>query len=196
MSRFGFSAKDRRTAVLGVVTLGSLIGVSRGLPALREWERMRVAEASELSASASSTRVRAQMLGIMRESLAARRERLAAGDSVMLSGTSPAAVAADLASSLDEMATAARVKIASMQLRADSATAGALARVAVRVSGTSDVTGLAAFLRAVETDAAPLAVREITVSQSDPAAPTSKVEALHVDILVETLARIRAPHIR
>jgi type II secretion system (T2SS) protein M len=192
MIRLGFSAKDRRTAVFGVVVVGSLIGFSRGLPALREWERARVSETSELSAKASSVRANVHMLGVMRDSLAARKQRLATMDSSMLSGTSAAAAAANLASSLDEIATSSHVKVTSMQLRADSAGAGALTKVTVRVSGTTDVAGLAAFLRTVEANDALLVVRELTVSQSEPAAPSSKPEALHVDIVVEALARILA----
>jgi hypothetical protein len=130
------------------------------------------------------------MLPAMRDSLRVRRERLAAIDSVVLNGSSTSAVVADLASSLDEIATDARLKVASMQLRADSAAPGSIARIAVRVSGTTDVTGLAAFLRAVETGDTPLVVRELSVSQSEPAAPESKAEALRVDVLVEAIARI------
>ena len=192
MTRLGFSARDRRTALFGIVAVGALIGFSRGLPALREWERARVSEASDLAAKASLARAHAHMLGVMRDSLAARKERLATVDSAMLSGTSAAAVAADLAATLDQIATSSHVKVTSMQLRADSAAPGALTRVAVRVSGTTDVAGLAAFLRAVEANDALLVVRELTVSQSEPAAPASKPEALHVDVVVEALARILA----
>jgi len=192
MIQLGLSAKDRRTAVVGAVVVGSLIGFSRGLPALREWEKTRVADAEELTAKASSARANVRMLRTMRDSLSARKQRLAAMASVMLSGTSAAAAAADLASSLDEIATSSRVKIISMQLRADSAATGALTKIAVRVSGTTDVTGLAAFLRAVEANDSPFVVRELTVSQSDPAAPASKPEALHIDAVVEALARILA----
>lgn len=192
MIQLGFSAKDRRTAVFGIVVVGSMIGLSRGLPAIREWERAHVADAADLAAKASSARANVRMLRMMRDSLTARRKRLVSMDSAMLSGTSAAAAAADLASALDEIAASSRVKIISMQLRADSAAAGALTKVAVRVSGTGDVTGLAAFLRDVEANDAPLAIRELTVSQSDPAAPPSKPEALHVDVVVEALARILA----
>jgi Type II secretion system (T2SS), protein M subtype b len=192
MIHLGLSAKDRRTAVFGVVVVGSLIGFSRGLPALAEWERVRVAGASDLVAKASAARASVRMLGTLRDSLRARQQQLAAMDSSMLTGTSAAAAAADLASSVDQIATASRLKVASMQLRADSAVTGALATVAVRVSGTTDVAGLAAFLRTVEANDAPLVVRELTVSQSEPAAPQSKPEALHVDVVVEGIARILA----
>lgn len=190
MNGLGLSARDRRTAILGASAVGSLIAVSRGLPALAEWERVRVAASGDVVARVSSARANARMLSVLKDSLHARRDRLAAIDSAMLTGTSSAAAVATLASSLDEMAMRARVRVTAMQLRADSATAGSIARVAVRVTGTTDVAGLAAFLRAVEGSDAPLAVRELTVSQPEPAAPDSQPEALRIEVLVEGIARV------
>jgi type II secretion system (T2SS) protein M len=192
MIRLGFSAKDRRTATVGIVTVGLLIGISKGLPALAEWENARVAQAADATARASAARANVRMLSILRDSLRSRKERLAAIDSALLSGTSAAAAAAELATLLDQMATRARLKVTAMQLRADSAPAGSLARVAVRVTAMSDVTGLAAFLRAAESSDTPLAIRELLVSQPEPAAPQSKPEALRIDVLVEGIARIGA----
>ena len=192
MIRLGFSAKDRKTAIFGIVTVGSLIGLSKGLPALTEWERVRVAEATDAMARASSARANVRMLSALRDSLRSRRQQLAAIDSTLLSGTSSAAAAADLAASLDEMATHARLRVSAMQLRADSAPVGAITRVAVRVTATSDVAGLAAFLRATEGGDTPLAVRDLFVSQPEPASPATKPEALRIDVLVEGIARIVA----
>ena len=193
MIRLGFSARDRRTATLGITVVGGLIGVSRGLPALATWERTRVAEASDLTARLSSARAKVRMLSILGESLRARQVRLAAADSALLTGSSSAAAAADLASLLDEAGGAARLKITAMQLRADSAAAGSITRVAVRVTGTTDVRGLASFLHSVEGNNTPLVIRELIVSQPEPAAPDSKPEALRIDIVVEGMARILAP---
>jgi hypothetical protein len=192
MIRLGFSDRDRKTAIFGVTVVGALIGLSRGVPALAAWERTQVAEASDMTARASSARASVKVLTVLRDSLRARHERLAAIDSTMLRGTSAAAAAADLASSLDDLATSSRLKVTAMQLRADSAAAGALTRVAVRVTATTDAVGLAAFLRAVEGNDMPLVVRELAVSQPEPAAPESKPEALRVDVLVESIARILA----
>jgi hypothetical protein len=115
---------------------------------------------------------------------------LAALDSATLSGASSASIAADLASLLDDIAATAGVKIASMQLRADSAPPRSLASVGVRLTGTTDVSGLAELLRLTEVADTMLVVRELSVSQPDPVAPRTRPEALHVELLVETLARI------
>jgi Type II secretion system (T2SS), protein M subtype b len=184
------SARDRRTATIGVTVIGTLVGLARGVPALVKWERDRAAEAVEMVAQASSARAGVRALPLLRDSLRARQLRLSAIDSVLLSGASASAAAADLAATLDDMATESRLKITAMQLRADSAGPGALTTVAVRVNGATDVAGLAAFLRSVESGETPLVVRGVAVTQTEPMAQESRVEALRVDILVEGVARV------
>lgn len=184
------SPRDRRTAIVGMTVIATLFAVARGLPALIGWQQRQTTEVAELSNRASSARAGLRLLPLVHDSLRVRRIRLAALDSALLQGASAPAAAAELAASLDEMAVEARLKITAMQLRADTIVSGALSRVAVRINGTTDVAGLAAFLRAVEGDATPLVVRELSVTQPEPAAVDARVETLHVDILVEGLARI------
>jgi len=186
----GLSARDRRTLTIGVTAIGTLCGLARGLPALRDWERDRTADAAAASQQMEAARLGVRLLPALRDSLRARGIRLAALDSVLLSGISPSAAASELASTLGDMADEAPFKISAMQLRADSAGAGALTPVAVRVTGVTDIVGLAAFLRAIEGGEVPLLVRELAVNQSEPAAPNGRVEALRVDMLVEGIARI------
>jgi hypothetical protein len=192
------SARDRRTLVIGGVTIGLLFGLARGLPALMAWQRDRVDEAATLTNQARASRADESILPSQRDTLRARKARLAALDSAMLSGVSSSAAAAQLAATLGDIADEAPLKVSAMQLRADSAQVGTIAPVAVRVTGVTDVTGLAEFLKAVETGAMPLLVRELAVTQPDPMAPDTKIETLRVDILVEGLARILAtkPEIR
>ena len=76
--------------------------------------------------------------------------------------------------------------------RADSAAIGSVARVAVRITATTDVAGLAGFLRAVDGGETPMLVRDLAVTQPDPGAPPSKAEKyLRVDVLVEAVALVR-----
>lgn len=188
--QLGFSARDQKILVLGTSVIGVLVGLARGLPALLEWQRQRSTDAATMSQQARATRTRVRMLPAMRDSLRGRQARLASLDSVLLVGASASAAAAALASMLEDLADAASVRVTAMQLRADSAASGSLTQVAVRVSGVTDVTGLASLLRTIEGGATPLLVRELAVTQPEPAAPNGKVEALRVDILVEGLARI------
>jgi hypothetical protein len=194
MNRFGLSARDRRTAVAGITTVGSLILVSRGLPALREWERTQLANASDVIGRASSARAKLRALPSRRDSLARRQQELSALDSAILTEASPAAAVADLAAMLDDMAGSAGVRIATVQLRADSAPRRAIARIGVRVAGTTDVAGLAELLRLADTADTLLVVRELSASQAEPAAPQTRPEALRIELLVEAMARIAAPH--
>jgi len=77
-----------------------------------------------------------------------------------------------------------------MQLHADSAGPGALAQVAVRVAATADVYGLLALLRAIEGGNAMFAVRELNVTQPEPAASRNKPEMLRLELMVTAVARI------
>jgi hypothetical protein len=131
------------------------------------------------------------LLPTLRDSLRQRRMRLANLDSQWLVASSASVATASLASTLEDLAADAPVKINAMQMRADTTTRSGIVRVAVRVTGVADVTGLAAFLRAVDGGEQYLTVRELAVSQPEPGAPDSKPEMLRIDLLVEALGFIR-----
>ena len=188
----GLSQRDRRTLVLGVCIISLLVFGARGLPALRAWEANRLAEARTAAEQLARLRAGRSMLPELRASLRAARERLASLDSTLLSGANPPAIAARLASMLEDFADENAVRITALQLRSDSLTKGQLARVAVRLTGITDVAGLAGLLRAVEGDATPLVVEELSVSQGEPAAPETKPEMLRLDVLVGAIGLVRA----
>jgi hypothetical protein len=127
----------------------------------------------------------------VRDSVRARQARLVALDSSLLFGASPSAIAADLASVLEDLADDNASKVTAMQLRADTVATAGLARVEVRITGIADVAGLAGFLHAIEADATPLVVRDLSVSQPEPTAGDAKAEALRVDMLVAGIGTIR-----
>ncbi|MDB4878546.1 MAG: hypothetical protein JWM41_4992 [Gemmatimonadetes bacterium] len=116
--------------------------------------------------------------------------RFAAIDSSLIGGNSPAAAAANLASAVEDFADDAPMRISALQIHADTAARPGLSRVAVRMTAVADVAGLAAFLRAVDGGVRHLAVRELAISQAEPAAPDSKPEMLRIDVLIEGLAQI------
>lgn len=186
----GLSARDRRTLVVGTVSIGSMFGLSRGLPALREWERGQVSSAAAAVEQETEARLGLRQLPSMRDSLRARASRMAAIDSTLLRNVSPPAAAADLAAMLEGFASDAPMKITTMQLNADTSTSSPLTVVSVRVIGTTDVAGLASFIGAVEGGPTPLSVSEMAVTQPEPSAPEEKPEALRVDVVVKGLARI------
>jgi hypothetical protein len=186
----GLSARDRRTLIVGVSVVGGLFVLARGLPSLMRWQNEQRLEAESMVADLSAARAGARQMPALRDSLRARQKRLAVVDSSILSGPTSSSAAAMLASALEELAGESSVKVSAMQLHADSAAAGALVQVSVRLTAVADVYGLLALLRAIEGGETLLAVRELAVTQPEPAAPSSKPEALRVDMMVVGLARI------
>lgn len=185
------SARDRRTLTIGAVVVGSLFALARGLPALVRWQRGASAEAETLVTDLAMARAGARSMTMLRDSLRARQARLAAMDSAILTGPTPSAAAAQLASLLEDLADEAQVKVSAMQLHADSAATGALVQVGVRMTAVADVYGLLALLRAIEGGNPLLAVRELAVTQPEPAAPSSKPESLRLDVAVVALAKVQ-----
>ena len=185
------SRRDQRTLGVGVVTIALLMVVARGIPAVRAWEADRLREAIETATQLTSIRVGRRQLSAHRDSLVARRARLASVDSTLLSGASTSAVAAALASSLEDLSDHNAIKVTSLQIRADSVARGGMTRVDVRPSGIADVVGLAGLLQEIEAGAMPLVVRELDVSQPEPTAADNKPEALHIDVLVSGVGLVK-----
>lgn len=192
ISKLGLSQRDRRTLAVGLCAVASLFTIARGVPALRSWEADRTAEAQSAGQQLAALRSGLEILSTLRDTLRARQARAVALDSSLLFGASPSAIAADLASALDDLADHNALKVTAMQLRSDTVVTAGLVRVEVRITGITDVTGLAGFLRAVEADATPLVVRDLSVSQPEPTASDAKPEALRVDMLVASISTIKS----
>lgn len=190
MMRLALSARDRRVLAIGVIVVPSALGMSRGVPLWQDWENRHRDAAAAVAERLAFARQAAHMLPGLRDSLRARRDRAAILDSVLVHGNSPAAAAATLAAIVEAIADSANVKINAMQIRADTVARGPLSRVGVRVTGVADVVGLGAFLVALDGDDRPMGVRELAVSQPEPAAPDQRVETLRIDLLIETIARV------
>lgn len=195
MTALALSARDRRTLVLGLVGMAAIVGFGRGLPALRRWERARVEEAAAARAELRYAAAGERLLPALRDSLRARRARAAALDSILIDATIAAEASAQLATMVTDFAEASEVKVTAVQIRQDSAMAKSpLLRVGARLSGMGDVTALSALLQNLEGGDTPFAVRELIVSQSEPAAPDTRPEILRFELLVEGLARLTPPH--
>jgi len=193
-SGIGLSPRDRRTLVIGAGAVVGLVLIARGLPALRTWESGRLSEAQTMTGQLAAVRSGIVGLPALRDSLAARRFRLATLDSAMPAGSSPAALAAAVAAAVEAIADDISLKVVALQLRADSAAVDGQARTEIRVTGVADIVGLAAFLREVEAGPVPLVVKELGVSQSAPAADSTKPEALRVDLLIMAIGSVEHAH--
>jgi Type II secretion system (T2SS), protein M subtype b len=199
MSRVTLSARDRRTLVLGAAGIATLVFVSRGVPAWRGW----VTEARAAAVEQSGELVRAEALvrafPSIRDSLAARNARYLALAPELLAGGSVNAAGATLASLVSTAAIDAGVKLGAVQLRsreaavADSGRHGGGSRpvfVCIRVEGdlTGDIHGISAFLLAIERGPVHLAVRDLSITQSDAVGAPDRAETLHATFAVEGLA--------
>jgi hypothetical protein len=190
MISLGLSARDRRTLIAGATTIGVLFALGRGVPLTVQWQSTQIAEASTVARDIAEARARERTMPALRDSLNAHVARMKALDSAILSGPTPSAAAARLASEVEALAEESSVKIGAIQLQADSAAVGALVQVGVRVTAVADVFGLLAFMRAIESGERMLAVRELVVTQPEPAASTTRVESLRIEITVVALARV------
>lgn len=190
MMSLGLSARDRRTLVVGATAIALLFAFGRVVPLMTQWQSAQIAEASTVTRDIGEARAGERLLPAMRDALRAQVVRMEALDSAILSGPTPSAAAARLASEVETLADESSVKIGAIQLQADSAEVGGLVHVGVRVTAVADVFGLLAFMRAIEGGEGLLVVRELVVVQPEPAAPASKPEALRVELAVIALARV------
>lgn len=188
----GISDRDRRTLLVGATAVCALLVISRGIPALQRWNELQTSQATAIADVVSRTRSGAATSRSLRDSLAARRALFASLDSSLIIGPTTSSVAAGLSSILEQLAEQNSVRVSTLQMRGDSVPVDGLIRTSVRLTGTTDVAGLAGFLRAVEGGDALLVVRELTVTQPEPAASDAKPEALRVDVVVEALGAVRA----
>ncbi len=181
------SRRDRRALVVGAIAVITMVVLSRGLPAWSSWQR-RVREDARVSRTATE-RARA-LLGIrsaIEDSLAERDERFVALAPKLLGGESPAAAGATLAGLISGAAASSGVRVGAVQIRPDSAGAGAFTRISVRADATGDVRGVMKMLSVLERGPTLLAIRSLLIDQPEPAAASDRMEALRVRLEVEGL---------
>jgi len=188
----GLSARDRRTAVVGLVVMGSIVGVGRGWPAARVWQAAQQDAVTALRDSVADAERLAVLEPAYRANAQRTEERVAMLDSAMIGAVVPAAAAASLASLLRESVTAAGMQLTSITVTSDSAWVNGLARVQARVLATGDVKTVTTLLADVEGSPALLLVREMSIGQPDPMAPRSRPEQLRLELAVTALARERS----
>lgn len=182
------SPRDRRTVMLGAAAIAALVFLSRGVPALREWHSESVAEAAELTAEVHRAESSVRNEAVVRDSQSRRGARFLALGPRLVAGSTPSAAAGTLASFVSGTATLAGVRTGAVTVRQDSTEGGSLTRIVVRASGTGDVRGVTALLRALESGPLLLRVRELSITQPEPAAGNDRPESLRLELVVEGLA--------
>lgn len=188
---FNLSERDRRTLVVGIVTVLSLVLVFRGVPAWHRWVVTSRADAERLTMRLAIARQAARdARGAGRRADSLSRVSLGLAPALM-DGDSPAQSTAALASYLSETAASAGVQLSGVQLTTDSLKKGAqVYRVRVRADGSGDIRGMTTLFQLLEGGGAPLiAVRSFSISQSEPGAPANHAETLRASFELEALAR-------
>lgn len=182
------SQRDRRTLVLGAVAVAAMLLVFRGIPAWRARVRDSRAEAEALTERLALTR---RIVAQQSTHDGVKAPNVLSYAPALLDGDTPAQAAAALASYVSETAAAAGVQLGGIQLSIDSSAKDReLYHVRVRADGSGDVRGVTTLLQLLESDGVPLlAVREFSISQSDPAAPPNRAETLRISFEAEGLAR-------
>lgn len=192
MTRPGLPARDRRALVIGAATVLLLVLGGKGVPAWLRWTGGARAEASALIAEAVRARESVRNTGTVRDSLAARRPRYEELAPAILEGETATGAAGSLAEQLSNAAAEANVQLGSVQLRADTTSQAAFTRVAVRADFTGDIIGVAAMLYVLEGGAELLSIRELSITQPEPAAGDDRPEMLRVSLVIEGLVRREA----
>lgn len=185
------SPRDRRTLVLGAAVIALLVLLARGLPALRRWDAYARASAADMATEAARSESAVRSLAQGLDSLHARKARFIALGAGVLEGGSSAAAGASLASVLSGAAARAGVRMGSLQVRADTASAGTFIRVSVRADGTGDLPAITRMLGLLEGGPELLAIREIAITQPNPGGPAEAPETLRLELVVEGLALAR-----
>jgi type II secretion system (T2SS) protein M len=193
------SDRDRRTLMYGAAAIAVLLLLTKGVPAWHAWQRDAEAGAIELAADAARSDAAIASYPLLHDSLRVRSARLLSLDSTIVTGTDPASAAASLATIVSDAAADAGVRLGAIQPRVDSEphSLGAnrapshqvVAHVSVRGDAIGDVVALTQFLADLEHGPVLLAVRALSITQPEPAAPSSRMETLHADFTVVGLAR-------
>jgi hypothetical protein len=193
MMRLTVSSRDRRVLLAGAGVIGSLIGLTRGIPAWRTWVSDARAGANEQARAADETNELLAHARAMRDTLAARNTRYVTLAPALIAGSTPAEASATLASLVSGAATAAGVKLGAVQIKpvADTGAQRTFIRIGVHVDVVGDIAGLTALVANVERGPTRLRVREIAITQPDAAAPGDRVEALRAELTIEGLALAR-----
>lgn len=188
MMRIGISSREKKVLAGGVTMIALLLFLSRGLPAWKSWHDEAMQSAREMTEEAARADGAVRALPAILDSLERRKDRFVKLAPVFVGIEPPASAAGTLASLLSGIAHSANVTLGTLRIGSDSASGKVVSRLAVRAEAIGDIRGITTLLLELERRTPILAIRELTISQPEPAAPSTQPEALRVELLVEGLA--------
>jgi hypothetical protein len=184
--------REQRVLVIGGGFVLALVVLGRGVPTLLRWHAESRSTVSELRGQVARADQLVGTATAVRDSATMRGRRLIALAPLLLDGTTSSAATATLASLVSGAAAKANIRLGSLQLAVDSSHDDTFARVSVRGNATGDVRGLSSLLTQLERGPTLLAVRELSIFQSDPTTPSDQIETLQMEFVIEGLSL--APH--
>lgn len=188
MMKMLLARRERRVLVAGGVLIIGMVALSRGIPAWTAWQHEARAAAAELAEEVARAEASVRGLEAMVDSLEARKERFVDLAPLLIGVKSPAAAASSLTLLINGVAQAAGVRVSAVRVGQDSTVDAVLRRVRVSAELEGDVRGIATLLSTLERGPTLLAIRELAITQPDPASPGDRPEALGVQLTVEGLA--------
>ena len=176
--------RDRRALVVGgLVALGAVLTL-RVLPATLRRANEARAMLRERATLLARTRDEMASLPRLRDSAAVLSQALIALAPQLLSGSTDAEAGADLSGRMNLIGSRAPAKVERLDPVKDSFGNGRLGRVRVRAALETDVRGLVAILKAIESGAEVLHVDELQVEAPQPAGTERGPEILKVEVTV------------
>ena len=181
--------RERRTLLVGALIVCSIVMIGRVIPAMLGWSRGEEARASELLREALRLQEDLHIYPVVRDSAHARRLRL--GDEIpsLLHGATLDETSAALAALIREAGDASGVRVGTIDLRSDTASAHVYSHQRAATDIAGDVHGIASFLSSLESSETRIRVVALSISQNDPFAGPRQAEALQMNIVIEGLAR-------
>lgn len=176
--------RDRRALVAGGIIVGAAILGLRVLPLGIRRVSASHAVLRERSALLARTRAEMSALPALRDSAAVLSRALLALAPQVLSGATSAEAGADLSGRMNLAASRAPAKLERIDLLPDSSADGRLGRVRLHAALETDIRGLVALIRAIETGEEVLMLDELHVEGREPGVAPRGPELLVVEITV------------
>ena len=191
MTAMALSSRDRTPLLAGTSIILALIFVSRGIPAWVRWERRVRDDAAVANAEAAASQRAVRSAPVLSQIAQHIERRYLALAPALLTGDDRATAGAALISTVNSAARAAGVQVGALQIEMDTAAsaeaAAGIVPIRVRGDGAGDIGGVARFLATIEGNVPLLAVRELTITPTDPHLTNDKPETLRLSFLIEGL---------
>jgi len=178
------TARDRRALLFGGVVVAAAVLSLRVLPSLIRHASGAYAQLHERAALLARTREEMASLPTLRDSAATLSQALVRLAPQLLSGSTAAEAGSDLSGRMNLAAARAPARVERLDPVSDSAGNGRLGRVRIRAAVETDVRGLVALIRAIDSGDEVLRLEELHVEAPDPAAVNRGPEILKVEVTV------------